>query len=301
MSTNKQVILITGASTGFGRLAAQELSKAGHTVYAGQYSHDGNTAPYEQEIAQFSKTHSADLRPIPLNLLSEDSVINAVQTILSQTSGVLNTIIHNAGHMGFGPAEAFTCSQFSSMYEINVIGCQRLNQAILPHMRSKKSGHIIWISSSSVYGAKSPMLAPYFAAKAAMDSLAQSYSKELHAWGIETTIVSPGVFTKGTNHFSDAAKPGVESVLREYEEGPTKGLAEQTMTGTAGAVPDDADPIVVAEELVKLAALPRGEKPFRVFADPAQDNCDVAAPMVDRFGELFYKRMGLEKFLKVWL
>ncbi|EME82001.1 uncharacterized protein MYCFIDRAFT_77685, partial [Pseudocercospora fijiensis CIRAD86] len=258
MSSNKQVILITGASTGFGRLAAQELSKAGHTVFAGQYSHDGNTAPYEEEIAQFSHLHSADLQPIPLNLLSSESLTSALSSILSQTSGRLDTIIHNAGHMGFGPAEAFTCEQYTRMYEINVVGAQRLNQLVLPHMRGKRSGHIIWISSSSVYGAKSPMLAPYFAAKAAMDSLAQSYAKELNAWGIESTIVSPGVFTKGTSHFSDAARPEIQSVVREYEEGPTKGLAEQTMTGTASCVPEHADPIVVAEELVKLAAVPRG-------------------------------------------
>ena len=80
------------------------------------------------------------------------------------------------------------------------------------------------------------MLAGYFAAKAAMDSLAQSYARELHPWGIETTIVSPGVFTKGTNHFADAMQPGFPDVAKEYEDGPTKGVSEQNMTGTAGVV-----------------------------------------------------------------
>ena len=86
--------------------------------------------------------------------------------------------------------------QYLQLYDINVVGCQRLNQAVLPHMRSKRRGHFIWISSSSCYGAKSPMLGGYFAAKTAMDSLAQTYARELHLWGIETSVVLPGLFTK---------------------------------------------------------------------------------------------------------
>lgn len=297
-----QTYLITGASTGFGRLAARSLALAGHTVYAGQYSHSGNTTAYDDEATAFARSNNVDLRPIPLDLLSETSISSAVSHILSTSpSKTLDVVIHNAGHMSYGPAESFTPAQFTSLFEINVLGCQRLNQAVLPHMRARRSGHIIWISSSSVYGAKSPMLGPYFAVKAAQDSLAQTYARELNPWGIETTIVCPGVFTKGTNHFEDAAKPGVEAVAEEYEKGPTKGVAEQTMVGTASVVPEDADPIVVAEALVELSRMRRGKKPFRVVVDPAEDGCKEAAAVVDRFGEDFYKRLGLSNVLEVSL
>ena len=295
-----QVYLITGASTGFGALAARALARNGHTVFAGMYMHDGNTQPYEDEIAKFAKDNNADLRTVNLNLLDEHSVAAAVEHVVSSV-GKLDAIVHNAGHMGYGPAEAFTPDQYLQMYNVNVVGCQRLNQAALPYMRKQRSGHLIWISSSSVYGAKSPMLAPYFAAKAAMDSLAQSYAHELTPWGIETTIVSPGVFTKGTNHFADAAKPGSPDIVDEYEIGPTQGVSEQTMVGTAGVVPDDADPIIVADALVELAALPRGSKPFRMTADAADDGGGEVAAIVDRMKRDFYRRLGLEKLLKVWL
>ena len=143
------------------------------------------------------------------------------------------------------------------------------------------------------------MLGGYFAAKAAMDSLAQSYARELHPWGIETTIVLPGVFTKGTNHFADAMQPGVPEVAKEYDEGPTKGVSEQCMEGTAGVVPDGAEPSLVADVLVEVARAPRGKKPYRVSADPVEDGGREGAAVVDKFGADFYRRIGLESLLKV--
>lgn len=167
-----QVYLITGASTGFGALAARSLAKAGHTVFAGMYSHDGNTKTHEDDAAEFAKSNNAELRSVSLNLLDYDSVNAAVKHV-HDTVGRLDAVVHNAGHMNWGPAESFTGEQYLRLYDVNVVGCQRLNQAVLPYMRKQRAGHLIWISSSSVYGGKSIMLAPYFAAKAAMDNLAR--------------------------------------------------------------------------------------------------------------------------------
>lgn len=295
-----QVYLISGASTGFGALIARALSKKGHTVFAGMYSHDGITKPYEEELQRFAQDNKASLRPVSLDLMSQDSVNRAVRHVI-EDSGRIDAVIHNAGHMSYGPAESFTAEQYLRLYDINVVGCQRLNQAALPHMRRARSGHLIWIASSSTYGAKSPMLGPYFAAKAAQDSLAQSYAHELTPWGIETTIVLPGVFTSGTNHFQEAAKPAATSVAEEYETGPTKGLADLTMKGTMQLPPSDADPSVVADTLVELAAIPRGKKPFRMFADPAQDGAEAGAAIIDINKINIFRRAGLMDYLKVWL
>ena len=292
------VYLITGASTGFGALAARALAKAGHIVFAGMYSHSGDTSRYESELATFSQQHNTELQPVALNLLDQDSVNVAVKHVLD-AAGKLDVVIHNAGHMNYGPAESFTAEQYLRLYDVNVVGAHRLNRAVLPYMRKQRKGHLIWISSSSVYGAKSPWLGGYFAAKAAMDSLAQSYARELNPWGIETTIVSPGVFTKGTNHFADAMHPGHLEIAKEYDEGPTKGVGEQNMEGTASVVPEDAEPSMVADAMVELAAVPRGKKPFRITADPAEDGGKEGAVVVDRFGADLYRRIGLEKLLKV--
>lgn len=295
-----QVYLISGASTGFGALAARAIAKRGHTVFAGMYSHSGNTKQYEDALAQYAQEHKVDLRAIPLDLLSQESVNAAVDNVVGST-GRIDAVIHNAGHMCWGPSESFSAKQLLQQYDVNVVGCQRLNQAALPHMRKARSGHLIWVGSSSTYGGKSPMLGPYFAAKAAQDSLAQSYAHEVSLWGIETTIVSPGVFTKGTNHFTDAASPAFANIAKEYEDGPTKGMSEDTMTGTASLPPPDADPSMVADTLAELADIPRGKKPFRMFPDPVKDGGDVGALVVDNNKVNFYRRMGIEKYLRVRL
>lgn len=279
---------------------ARALAKQGHTVFAGMYSHSGDTKAYEDDVAKFAQDNKTDLRSVYLDLLSQESVDSAVTHVIN-SCGRIDAVIHNAGHMNWGPCESFTAEQYLRLYDVNVVGCQRLNQAVLPYMRKARSGHVIWIASSSTYGGKSAMLGPYFAAKAAQDSLAQTYATELVPWGIETTIVTPGVFTSGTNHFLDAAHPGLPGVAEEYEKGPTKGLAELTMEGTKKIPPPDADPATVADTLVQLAAIPRGQKPFRMFADPAMDGAEAGAAVVDGNKVNFYRRGGWMDYLKVWL
>ena len=88
-------------------------------------------------------------------------------------------VVHNAGHMVFGPAEAFTPEQLAELYDINVLSTQRVNRAILPQLRKQRNGLLVRVSSSSSAGGTPPYLAPYFAAKAGMDAMAVIYAREL--------------------------------------------------------------------------------------------------------------------------
>jgi len=220
---SKKIILITGASSGFGRLTAEALAKAGNTVYASMRDIAGRNPKNAAEMAETSKRDGVDLRAIELDVQSEPSIDVAVKKIMAE-SGKIDVLVHNAGHMMFGPAEAFLPEQFAVQYDVNVLGTQRVNRAVLPHMRAAKQGLLLWISSSSSAGGTPPYLAPYFAAKAAMDSLAVLYARELSRWGIETTNVVPGAFTKGTNHFAHSGRPADEARVAEYEAGPYKGF-----------------------------------------------------------------------------
>lgn len=107
-------------------------------------------------------------------------------------AGHLDIVIHNAGHMVFGPAEAFTPEQLAELYDVNVLSTQRINRAVLPILRKQGRGLVVWVGSSSTRGGTPPYLGPYFAAKAGMDAMAVSYAGELARWNIETTIVVPG-------------------------------------------------------------------------------------------------------------
>ena len=172
----KQVIVITGASSGFGALAARALAQAGHIVYATMRETTGRNAPQVAEAEHYAAEHGVDLRTVELDVASAESVEAGIAKIIADT-GRLDVVIHNAGHMSFGPAEAFTPEQFAELFDVNVLSTQRVNRAALPQLRKQGRGLVIWVSSSSARGGTPPYLSPYFAAKAAMDSLAVSHAE----------------------------------------------------------------------------------------------------------------------------
>jgi NAD(P)-dependent dehydrogenase (short-subunit alcohol dehydrogenase family) len=292
-----KVILVTGASSGFGRLTSEALAKAGHTVYASMRETTGRNAPEVEKIAAFSKEQGLDLRTVELDVLAEKSIEAAVAKIIAST-GRIDVLIHNAGHMVFGPAEAFTPEQFAELYDVNVLSTQRVNRAVLPQLRKQKQGLVVWISSSSSAGGTPPYLAPYFAAKAAMDSTAVIYARELARWGIETSIIVPGAFTGGTNHFANSGRPADSARAAEYEAGPYAGFGDQVQKAFAAIVPADADASAVSDAIVKVVDTPFGKRPFRVHIDPTQDGADVGFTVLDRLRSEMLHRVGLSDLLK---
>ena len=292
----KQIIVITGASSGFGALTARALARAGHIVYASMRETKGRNAPQVEEARKFAKENNVDLRPVELDVASQESVDAAIQKIISEERR-LDVVIHNAGHMVFGPAEAFTPEQLAKLYDVNVLSTQRVNRATLPQLRKQGKGLVIWVSSSSAAGGTPPYLAPYFAAKAAMDAMAVIYARELTRWGIETSIIVPGAFTGGTNHFAHAGPPADKTRVAEYEAGPYAGFAEQVRKGFASIVPPDADVSAVADAIVKVVNTPFGKRPFRVHIDPTQDGAEVVNAVLDRVRAELLRRIGLGDLL----
>lgn len=292
----KQVIVVTGASSGFGALAARALADAGHTVYASMRETTGRNAAQVKAVEEYAAAQKADLRAIELDVASQESVDAAVRKIVEE-NGRLDVIVHNAGHMVFGPAEAFTPEQFAELYDVNVLSTQRVNRAALPQLRKQGRGLLVWVSSSSVAGGTPPYLSPYFAAKAGMDALAVLYARELALWGIETSIIVPGAFTKGTNHFAHAGVPADKQRFAEYEAGPYKGYGKKIQEAFAAIVPEDADVGAVAEAIVHVVDAPFGKRPFRVHIDPTQDGAEVAFGVIDRVRTEMLRRVKLDELL----
>ncbi|MFN3005478.1 SDR family oxidoreductase [Mycolicibacterium wolinskyi] len=296
VTMSRDVILITGASSGFGRLTAEALARAGHTVYASMRDTAGRNAAQAAEIAAMSRREAMDLRPLELDVQSDQSAADAVARVVAE-AGRLDVVVHNAGHMVFGPAEAFTPDQYANLFDINVIGTQRVNRAALPQLRRQGRGLLVWVSSSSSAGGTPPYLAPYFAVKAAMDSLAVSYAREVSRWGIETSIIVPGAFTSGTNHFAHAGTPADQQVVDDYQSGPYRDFGPQVTAAFNSIVPADADVSEVARAIVDVVAAPFGKRPFRVHIDPAGDGADVGFAVLDRLRAEMLHRVGLADLL----
>src|SRR4051812_1085129 len=277
-------------------MSARALADAGHTVYAGIRDTAGRNAPAVADAAAYASTHGVDLRTVEMDVADQASVDAAIATI-TQDAGRLDVVVHNAGHMVLGPTEAFTPEQLAAVYDVNVLSTQRVNRAALPHLRAQGHGLVLWVGSTSTRGGTPPYLAPYFAAKAAEDSLAVSYAAELARFGIDTTIVVPGSFTTGTNHFVNASHAARTDVAAEYETR-YAGLLDQVNDKLAALAPADADPAEVARQIVQVVDLPKGQRPFRVHIDPANDGAEEVNNVGDSVRERFYRRIGLADLLK---
>ena len=288
-------IVVTGASSGFGAMAVRALGDAGHRVYAGMRNTTGRNAAAVGALAEYAKSHSVDISAVEMDVTDQESVDAAVKQMVEE-SGHLDVIVHNAGHMVLGPAEAFTPEQLVEVYDINVLSTQRVNRAVLPHLRERGDGLLVWVGSSSSRGGTPPYLAPYFAAKAAEDALAVSYAAELARFGIDTTIIVPGSFTTGTNHFAHAGHAADAEVAAAYDAR-YAGLMDQVAARLAELAPSNADPTEVARQIARVVDLPKGERPFRVHIDPADDGAERVNQLGDQVREEFYHRIGLTDLL----
>src|SRR5258707_10586706 len=135
----KKIIIITGASSGFGALTPRALAKAGHTVYASMRETKGRNLPQVEEAKKFAKDNDVDLRAIELDVSSQESCDAAIQEIITK-NGRLDVVIHNAGHMVFGPAEAFTPDQLAEFYDFTFLRTHRVKRSALTRLCKEGTG-----------------------------------------------------------------------------------------------------------------------------------------------------------------
>ncbi|MBK3639860.1 SDR family NAD(P)-dependent oxidoreductase [Streptomyces sp. MBT33] len=290
-----KVVMVTGASSGFGNLTARALAEAGHIVYAGMRATADRNAPAVAALTEFAKDRGVRITAVEMDIQKQESVDAAVDHVMTEHERI-DVLVHNAGHMVLGPAEAFTPGQLAEVYDINVLSTQRVNRTVLPIMRRRRQGLLVWVGSSSTRGGHPPFLAPYFAAKAAMDALAESYAAELIKFGIETTLVIPGAYPSGTNHFAHAGTSADTGRAAEYDD--LYGRLRDTMAETLSDIfPGGREVGEVADEIVRVIGLPHGERPFRTHIDPSRDGSEVVSIMYDRIRAEFFRRTGLDELL----
>lgn len=287
-----KTVLVTGAGSGFGALIVRALADAGHTVHAGIRDLAGRNAPAAAALATYASSREVALRAVELDVRSQDSVDNAVASIAEP----LDVVVHNAAYLALGPAEAFTPADIADVMDTNVSGPQRVNRAVLPRFRERRHGLVVWIGSSSTKGGTPPYLAPYFAAKAAMDAFAVSYAAELARFDIETTIVVPGVFAQGTSLFANGHAASDTARAAAYDAA-YPGLLDHVAARLSDLAPPDIDADAVATAVTDLVALPHGTRPFRVHIDPVDDGSEAVSTVADAARTQFLTRLGLSDLL----
>lgn len=292
-----KVIIITGAGTGMGRLMARTLSQAGHTVYATMRFVEGRNKAKAEEAHAFAAQHKVALRALELDVNVDGSIDEAILRVVEE-QGRVDVLVHNAAHLYFGFTEAFTPEQILASLNTNAVGALRLNRRVLPLMRGQRSGLLLWIGSGTSRIVP-PFLAPYTAAKAAMNSLADSIAYEVARFGIETSILMPGPFVEGTAHFPHAEFPSDEAIQKEYLV-----LYEDAIAGneeaTRSLFPEGvvADVQAVADEARRIIDLPHGSRPYRSEVDFSDFGDKAVNAVATAMRERLIKRFGLGDLLQ---
>lgn len=281
--TSQPVAVVTGASSGFGRLTAEALAKAGYRTFAGIRDARGRNA----EVA--AALRAQNIEPIELDVTSDASVEAAARHVLA-SAGRVDVLVNNAGAAYFGLVEAFTPQTVHAQFDVNVYGPLRVNRAFLPQMRKQRSGLLVYVSS--VVGRfTTPFIGVYAASKFALEALAETTAYELRPFGIDVSIVQPGAYV--TNIGSRGTVADDNARIASYGEAANG--AETILTSLSQSASDQ--PGEVADAIVEIARLAPGTRPLRRVVGGEGSPAPAINEMLAPLSRGVLEAWGLESYL----
>lgn len=254
-----QTILITGASSGFGRDTALTLARAGYTIYASMREPTGRNRDKAESLASEATKETLPLKIIELDVTSTESVNRAVAGVVAE-AGRIDVLVNNAGYATAGVSEGFTDAQVAKQFDVNVVGVQRMLRAVLPHMRTQKDGLVINIGS--ILGRVTfPFFGIYGATKFAVEALTESYRYEVSQLGVDVVLVQPSAYP--TSMYSSVEFPSDTASIGEYGAIGNIPGAMFTHFMTLFKATTAPNPHDVGQAIASLIAQPKGQRPIR--------------------------------------
>lgn len=227
MSQTK-VVVVTGVSSGIGRITAEKFAKQGCRVF-GTVRNLSSAVPL------------AGVNLVQMDVRDQSSVLVAIQTVIDK-AGRIDVLVNNAGVGMVGSAEETSISEASSMFDTNVFGALRTSQAVLPHMRAQGAGRIINVSSVLGF-LPAPYMGLYAATKHAVEGMSETMDQEVRQFGVRVSLVEPA-FTRSS---FDVNSPQALKKIPAYDT--ERRLVEQAIAKNVGTAPEPAgvaDTIVTA-------------------------------------------------------
>ena len=252
---SEKIVIMTGASSGFGLLSSIELAKAGFRVIATMRDL-GRRDRLDQAAAAAGVAAKIDVRS--LDVTNFDAIPGFVDDVVRK-HGRVDVLVNNAGFAVAGFAEDIKLEELRRQFETNFFGAVAMTKTVLPAMRRQRAGHIIQISSIvGLHGAIT--VSSYSASKHALEGWSESLRLEVNSLGIKVVLVEPGAFqtdiwTRGAVMGEQATKvtsPNIQRSLR--------------MRSTIEKLPK-ADPIAVARMIVAIAKNPNPKLRYLVGRD----------------------------------
>jgi NAD(P)-dependent dehydrogenase (short-subunit alcohol dehydrogenase family) len=280
---SEKVVLITGTSSGFGRLIAETLAHKKYQIFATMRDIKGRNATVAREIAELAKHESLSLQTLELDVTSDSSVERAVSKVVLEC-GRLDVLVNNAGYGVMDLAETVTTAQAQRQFDTNFFGVLRMNRAVLPVMKRQKSGLLLHVSSG---GGRLviPGMGLYCASKFAMEALAEVYRYELASQGIDSVVIEPGAY----------ATPIMAKLERGEDSKRKTGYGEmaevpqklKTKIGSSRGNPQE-----IADAVLQIIETPAGQRQLRYRVGPGGPGVqrinaltdEVQAQMLEAFG-----------------
>lgn len=248
--------LLTGCSSGFGLVSAVELARRGFRVYASM-----RDLAKREHLDEAANAAGVSLSVLQLDVTSTESIAGAVNSAISAT-GSIDLVVSNAGYGLGGFVEDLTLAELREQFETNFFGAVALTKAVLPLMRARRSGRVIFVSSLNGF-LGFPGLSAYCASKFALEGFAESLRWETLPDGIYVSLVEPGSYPTaifGTNRRLAAAAEDPASP--HYARGRR---LEAVVLGRINA--STRDPRAVARTIARVAMSARPRMRYRVGAD----------------------------------
>ena len=253
-----KAILITGTSSGFGKLASEHFARLGATVFATMRN---IPRPEAEDLEKLARDEKLDIRVHQLDVLLDDEVEKAVADAEQEIGRGLDVLVNNAGIGITGPVEVQDMEATKLAFDTNVLGYHRLSRAVLPGMRARKQGHLFAISSQ-LGRVIVPYAGHYSATKFAVEAMFEQLAYELVPHNIGVTVIEPGGYpTKvwvNRNRYSQELKARAE---QEHLDGYPQIVARMGEEDGSGR---SADPMDVPRAMAKVLAMPPGTRPLRM-------------------------------------
>jgi len=246
------------------------------------------------ELRALARAEALDLHAIDLDVTDDDSVQDAVATIIART-GRIDVVVNNAGFGLGGISEAMLIEQVHHQFDVNLYGVLRVNQAVLPHMRRQRAGLLVYVASTASQMIF-PMLGMYSATKAALAAMARGFAYEVQGLGIDTTIIQAGGFA--TDFGYNVAKADNDEVWSEYGE--IGQFATGFMDNMSAALAPGvvSDPQLFANLVADLVAAPQGSRPLYVPIGVGSEPFDLINQAVDAVERQSLRMFGLDQFVR---
>jgi len=249
-------VLVTGCSSGFGKLTALRFARHGHTVFA-SLADTARAGP----LADMAAEEGLDVRVLALDVTDPASVEAAVVEAQEAAGGALDVVVNNAGTELRGPIEHCRDDEVLAQFDTNVFGVLRVARAVVPAMRERGSGVLVNVSSIAGLVAR-PFGGVYSATKHAVEAISEALHHELRPFGVRVAIVEPGQF--------EAELLASPVVARGFgPDSPYRDASDRFDVAVRRLVPDGrpAPAEVVAETIVAVAFDPGAGLRHLVGAD----------------------------------